>query len=536
MLAVGSVVAGYRVQRVLGTGGMGTVYVVANPELPRLDALKVLSAELSRDPEFRSRFLREAEVASRLDHPNIVSIYRRGETDDGQLWMAMQFVDGTDADEALRRGQMTPQRAIHIAAEVAKALDYAHRHQVIHRDVKPANLLLSGPVGAEERVLLGDFGIARALDDVSLTGTGAVMATLSYAAPEIIAGDPPDGRADLYSLACSLFRLLTGKTPFADAHGAAAMMMAHLQQPPPRVTAVAPWLPAGLDDVIATAMAKDPARRFATGAEFAAAAAAALHQPGYRHPAPAPDRSPAPRGRHRAKIVGALAAVGVLAIGAVAAITWKSHGGRSPDQHTTISGTAAPTSTTAAAVAATALPGLLLSPDDLGAIMAVPLQAGPVSDVIAEDRDWISEPGCAGAFWPAEAAAYDHSGWTALRAQQLTQQPSGAATVVQAVVAFPSLSRARDLFVKQEGQWLTCSSRAFTVTKAGPAHAWTFGGLNHQGDVDTMSAAQVGGDISCARAMTLRGNVVVDVSACRPGASTQAVVDIADRIAANVPG
>ncbi|WP_131823567.1 serine/threonine-protein kinase, partial [Mycobacterium talmoniae] len=288
MLAVGSMVAGYRVQRVLGTGGMGTVYVVANPELPRQDALKVLSAELSRDPEFRSRFIREADVASRLDHPNIVSIYRRGETDDGQLWIAMQFVDGTDADEALRRGQMTPQRAIHIAGEVAKALDYAHRHQVIHRDVKPANLLLSGPVGADERVLLGDFGIARALDDVSLTGTGAVMATLSYAAPEIIAGDPPDGRADLYSLACSLFRLLTGKTPFAEAHGAPALMMAHLQQPPPRVTDVAPWLPAGLDDVIATAMAKDPAHRVATGAGFAAAAPAALHRPGYRHPAPAP--------------------------------------------------------------------------------------------------------------------------------------------------------------------------------------------------------------------------------------------------------
>lgn len=219
--------------------------MAAHPTLPRHDALKVLSAELSHDPDFRARFTREADVASGLDHPNIVSVYNRGQTDDGELRIAMQFVDGTDADDALRAGTMTPARAVHIVGQVAKALDYAHAHNVVHRDVKPANFLLSGPPGQDERVLLGDFGIARALDDVGLTVTGSVMATVAYAAPEVLSGMPFDGRADLYSLGCSLFRLLTGKTPFSATKGMAALMLAHLQQPPPLVTAQAPSLPAG---------------------------------------------------------------------------------------------------------------------------------------------------------------------------------------------------------------------------------------------------------------------------------------------------
>ncbi|MGB6206851.1 serine/threonine-protein kinase, partial [Mycobacterium sp.] len=205
MLTVGSVVAGYRIERLLGTGGMGAVYLAANPTLPRRDALKVLSAELSLDPDFRARFIREADVAASLDHPQIVSVYSRGHTDDGQLWIAMQFVDGTDADAALRAGAMTPQRAVHIIAEVAKALDFAHAHQVVHRDIKPANFLLSGTPGPGERVLLGDFGIARALDDVGLTATGSVVATVAYAAPEVLSGLRFDGRADIYSLGCTLF-------------------------------------------------------------------------------------------------------------------------------------------------------------------------------------------------------------------------------------------------------------------------------------------------------------------------------------------
>ena len=226
-------VAGYRIERVLGTGGMGTVYLAKNPVLPRHDALKVLSAKLSGDPGFRERFVREADIASVLDHPNIVSIYSRGETDDGHLWIAMQYVPGTDAEAALRAGTMTPIRAVHIVGEIAKALDFAHQRNVVHHDVKPANFLLSNEAGEDEKVLLGDFGTARALDDVGMSMTGSLTATLAYAAPEVIAGGPIDGRADLYSLGCTLFRMLTGKKPFFQADGMAAEMMAHLHDDPP---------------------------------------------------------------------------------------------------------------------------------------------------------------------------------------------------------------------------------------------------------------------------------------------------------------
>jgi len=275
MFEPGSVVAGYRIERALGAGGMGAVYLAQNPTLPRLDAVKVLSAELSRSPEFRARFVREADVASSLSHPNIVAIYRRGETEQGQLWIAMQYVQGIDADAAVRERVMPPARAVFVVAEVAKALDYAHSRNVVHRDVKPANFLLSTE-GGVERVLLGDFGIARALDDIGLTVTGAVLATVAYAAPEVLSGMPFDGRADLYSLGCTLYRLLTGRTPFSDANGVPAVMMAHLEQPPPRVTDMVPGLPPALDWVVATAMAKDPAQRFQSGADLAAAATAAL--------------------------------------------------------------------------------------------------------------------------------------------------------------------------------------------------------------------------------------------------------------------
>ena len=209
MLTSGSVFAGYRIERQLGAGGMGAVYLARSRDLPRYDAVKVLSPELSRDPNFRARFLREAEVAAGLSHPNIVSIYSRGEYQ-GQLWISMQYVDGSDADTALRAGTMTPARAVFVVDEVAKALDYAHYHHVVHRDVKPANFLLSQEQGGPGRVLLGDFGIARALDDVGLTITGAIVATVAYAAPEVLANAQIDGRADLYSLGCTLFRLLTG--------------------------------------------------------------------------------------------------------------------------------------------------------------------------------------------------------------------------------------------------------------------------------------------------------------------------------------
>ncbi len=273
VLSPGAVVAGYRIEKVLGSGGMGTVYLAANPVLPRRDALKVLSSELSHDPPFRARFIREADLAATLDHPNIVTVYTRGETEEGQLWIAMQYVPGSDAHAELEDGQITVQRTVHIIGEVAKALDYAHRRNLVHRDVKPANFLLAPD---DERVLLADFGIARALDDTSqLTATGMVMATVAYAAPETLGSGPVDGRVDIYALGCSLYRMLTGQAPFASSGGLAATMAAHLTKPPPRVTDRVD-LPRGINAVVAKAMAKNPGDRFQRARELAEAAAAAL--------------------------------------------------------------------------------------------------------------------------------------------------------------------------------------------------------------------------------------------------------------------
>lgn len=305
MVSVGSVIAGYRIERVLGTGGMGSVYLAKNPTLPRRDALKVLDAELSRDRAFRERFIREADIVSQFDHPGIVSVYGRGETSDGELWIALQYVDGTDAEEALRAGAMTPHRAVHIVGEVAKALDYAHQRNVVHHDVKPSNLLLSDEIGDGERVFLSDFGVARPIEDADREMDGAFTATLAYSAPEVITGDPIDGRADIYSLGCTLFRLLTGRQPYFQADGVVGTIRAHLQQAQPRVSEHLPWATPDLDAVIAKALAKNPAQRFGSAREFAAAAADAVR--GAAPPAgsaapyraipasPAPRRVPPPR-------------------------------------------------------------------------------------------------------------------------------------------------------------------------------------------------------------------------------------------------
>ena len=275
-LAVGTVVAGYRIEGVLGSGGMGTVYLARHPTLPRSDALKILSTELSLDEQFRSRFIREADLAATLNHPNIVSIFNRGETDDGQLWIAMEYVGGTAAGN-LAPANLTPARIVRITTDVARALDYAHSRRVLHRDVKPGNFLVSAPATPEERVLLADFGIARALDDAtSLTATGSLVFTAAYAAPEAIEGGPTDHRADSYSLGCSLFRLLTGQTPYGETGSLPAMLVAHMMRPVPRPSELAPGLPPAIDEVIARAMAKDPADRFTTAGELAGAAAAAL--------------------------------------------------------------------------------------------------------------------------------------------------------------------------------------------------------------------------------------------------------------------
>ncbi|WP_067544396.1 serine/threonine-protein kinase [Nocardia crassostreae] len=323
ILGPGALVAGYRIERRLGTGGSGSVYLARHPRLPRHDALKVLSR--AADDEFRMRFLREAELAGRLDHPNIVSIYDCG--DDGELlWIAMQFVDGYDAAQLLRQqpGGLPAERAVTIVTDAARGLDQAHRAGLLHRDVKPANLLIEPGGAGPDRVLVADFGIARATtESAALTAAGKVLATLAYAAPEQIGGGHLDQRTDVYALGGTLYQLLTGAAPFPR-ETAAAVMHAHLAAPRPRPSAAVARLPRGFDTVIARAMAVNPEERYRSCGELAEAASAALRgelagpraepRSGLRTLA-LPRPTPAPRRRRIAVLIVTVATVAALIAG-----------------------------------------------------------------------------------------------------------------------------------------------------------------------------------------------------------------------------
>lgn len=298
MLTVGSLLAGYRIEQVLATGATATVYLAQHPTLPRRDALKVLNTEVSHNPAFRERFVREADIASVLTHPNIVSVHNRGEAENGQLWIAMHYVAGTDAEAAIQAATMTPARALRIATAIAHALDYAHQHHVVHHDVKPGNVLLANDSHGDEHVFLSDFGVARALRNSDRDGLpeddSTLAATLAYAAPEVITGAPLDGRADIYSLGCTLFRMLTGRAPFFRAEGTVAVAQAHLHQRPPRISDYLPGATRQLDVVMARALAKNPSDRFGSAREFTRAAAEAWPAV-ENHPARSMRRGPAPR-------------------------------------------------------------------------------------------------------------------------------------------------------------------------------------------------------------------------------------------------
>ncbi len=270
-LEVGQVFAGYTIRRLLGSGGMGQVYLAAHPRLPREDALKVLPPELTADAEFRARFLSEADLAAGLSHPHIVRVHDRGE-EDGHFWISMAHVAGTDAGRLLLEnhpGGMPLDEVVSIITAVASALDYAHHRGLLHRDVKPANILLTEPDGQERRVFLADFGIARRIDDATgLTATNMTVGTAAYAAPEQLKGEPIDGRTDQYALACTAFHLLTGAAPYVDSNPAVVISQ-HVNAAPPPIGARRPEL-AALDPVFATAMAKEPSQRFGSCGEFAA--------------------------------------------------------------------------------------------------------------------------------------------------------------------------------------------------------------------------------------------------------------------------
>ena len=341
-LPEGTAFAGYTIVRRLGVGGMGEVYLAQHPRLPRRDALKILPGDLTDNLEFRQRFNREADLAGSLYNEHIVGIHDRGEYE-GQLWISMDYVEGTDAARLQRDrfpSGMPKADVVEIISAVADALDYAHSRGLLHRDVKPANILL-GDANPRRRILLADFGIARELGEVSgLTATNMMMGTTAYCAPEQLRGLDLDGRADQYALGCTAFNLLTGAAPFHNSNPA-VVITAHLSEPPPSITQRRPEL-AELDGALAKALAKDRNDRYPTCADFAAALgnqlgtaaapgagptdatmAARVTEPTEVIAAPqaAPATVPTARKSRRAGIaIAAIVAVAVIGLGAVVGV------------------------------------------------------------------------------------------------------------------------------------------------------------------------------------------------------------------------
>lgn len=271
-LSEGDEFAGYRVERRLGRGGMGILYLALEPGLDRRVALKLIAPEAAADEVFARRFAEESRIAASIEHPNVVPIYAAGE-EAGVPWIAMRYVAGSDLGRRIaREGRLGPADAVALVAQVGNGLDAIHAAGLVHRDVKPPNVLLSGA----EHAYITDFGVARnVVTQSGLTQTGRFVGTLDYVAPEQISGEPIDARVDVYALGCLLFKLLTGEVPFPR-EGEAARLYAHLNDPPPAPSLYAPAVPMALDDVVIRAMSKSPEDRYPSAGDLGRAAQAAL--------------------------------------------------------------------------------------------------------------------------------------------------------------------------------------------------------------------------------------------------------------------
>ncbi|WP_371583375.1 serine/threonine-protein kinase [Streptomyces sp. NBC_01314] len=293
---VGRQIASYRIEREIGRGGMAVVYQALDLRLERTVALKLLAPELARNDTFRRRFTHESRVAAAIDHPHIVPVFEAGETD-GVLYIAMRYVAGSDLRHLLdREGPLPVTTALRIAAQVASALDAAHDHGLVHRDVKPGNILVAQGTDSDhpEHVYLTDFGLTKkSLSLTGFTSVGQFVGTLDYVAPEQISGKPVDGRCDVYSLACVVHETLAGRPPF-QRDDDMALLWAHQYDEPPPLTGGRPDLPPAVDQVMATALAKSPDDRYDSCLSFVAALRAANTTRGLP-PGHAPTRAAAPK-------------------------------------------------------------------------------------------------------------------------------------------------------------------------------------------------------------------------------------------------
>ena len=519
----------YQLLDLLGRGGMGEVYRAFDSSTNRVVALKLLPAHLASDEQFRQRFLREAQIAAGLNEAHVVPIHRYGEID-GRLYVDMRLIEGQDLSAVLAHGPMHPERALYILDQVAAALDAAHRAGLVHRDVKPSNILLTD----RDFAYLIDFGIARAIDDTGLTGTGQAIGSFGYMAPERFESGPTDSRADVYALTCVLYECITGLKVFG-AGSAAQLLAAHMSSPPPRPSAVG--LPASLDGVIATGMAKDPAMRFHSPDDLAHAARRAL---GYGSPTAAPTQpwqpSPRPPAARRRMLLaaGAVTLVAAVAVTAFTLVTRESGSDAGTSDTATSSGPPATVD----------IDDLLLGLPELTTITGVQdLSVVGHGDNLYEDSArFTSEPKkCRTvATWDSRRE-FGSAGIEQLRSLNVAAPTndyiSGASEIVY---QFASEEDARRFFEDNAQTWKSCDGTEYVITDHNDNSTAneTFSGFTREADMVTQNrtAQDAPQGYSCQQALTTKSAFVVRTRACGFGITDQGRViatEITDQIPTN---
>jgi serine/threonine kinase PknH len=573
----------YRLIEVLGRGGMGVVWKAYDTFADRIVAIKVLAAQLSEDDEFQERFRSEALAAGRLSDPHVIPIHSYGEID-GRLYVDMRFIEGRDLQTIISDGPLSATRTVRIIEQVAKALNAAHDIGLVHRDVKPSNILLD----KDDFAYLIDFGIVRDTGKKKLTGTGAPpLGTWAYMSPERMRSGEADARADIYALACVLYECLTGSQPFPG-DTFESLAIAHLEDPPPRPSATQPTVPQPVDEVIATGMAKDPAQRYETTIALADAARDAITVPigrsglqtaqptaapkprpdpasvatRYRQPRP-PERTwnptaatqgpdgplshaalslpaapsadsrtnpqtfQAPR-RRRGLITAVVSAVVVLVCGVIA-IT----GYLVLDHRRSSSAPAAQAASTPQLppLPPNALNALLLSIDKINSAMdSSGMSAVATMTSMPDFSSRVPDRACLALAYAVQPDVYSGSGWSIMRSE-IDQKPEQNA-VNQAVVLFPSSQAASSFLAASAKSWTACSGRQFIIAMNGNSQVHTVGPVANTNGTLSATVTPAGTLGFCERALTVAKNVAIDVATCAgpPGAA----VNIAHQIAAKV--
>ncbi|MGH3959854.1 serine/threonine-protein kinase PknH/PknJ [Mycobacterium sp.] len=531
----GSQFGHYRLRRLLGRGGFGEVYEAEDTVMDRIVAVKLLAPAYSQNTVFRHRLFREAHAAGRLHEPHVVPIHQCGEID-GQLYIDMRLIKGTDLQTVLaRREPLSPARAVAIVRQIAAALDAAHADQMVHRDVKPANILLT----ADDFACLVDFGLANAATDAKLTSSGTTVGTFAYMGPERLSNAEVSHRADIYALGCVLYECLTGSPPYTTGD-LPALITAHLTAPIPRPSQHRPQIPAGFDDVIARGMAKNPDDRYASAGELARAAYHALtasdqdqavtilaSTQAAGHPdhgqgptAGKPPVSPPTSTPHRSARLAhtqmlalrsaiALSALILVAV-AIAAII--GHLGRSSSPPTSppsaTSQLAAPPSPPSQLAApqvypASAIDTLLLTPAQIRTTTGGVFHGQNDADMVVTNSSYgmsdhanqVDPPSCVGVIFGAEPSVYEGTGFEAIRDQTLdVSSYMTGDQIEQTAVVFPSAEKAAAVLASQTNQWQACSNRANPYPP--PIRALQMGQRHGEGGYTwTLADVQVGDNL-----------------------------------------